>query len=93
MFLYEGSQAYRAAEDARFGKQAGGSIRTPRNDNTMVASFEEFEKLRDSCKSTAIVATTPEEKAEQEYRIWKSKQRQADADWSLEQQLGFNPYN
>ncbi len=92
MFLYEGSQAYRDAEDSRFGKQSGGSIRTPINDNTMVARFEGFEKIRNNCKVTVIVANTEKEKAEQEYRIWKSKQRQADADWLLEQQLGFNPY-
>jgi hypothetical protein len=92
MFLHEDSQAYRDAEDARFGKQGGGSIRTPRNDNTMIASFKDFEKIRDGMTVTVITANTPEEKAAQEYRIWKSNQEQADRDWKLEQQLGFNPY-
>ena len=91
MFLHEDSQAYRDAEDARFGKQGGGWIRTPRNDNTMVASFEEFKKICEGCTVTVITANTPEEKAAQEWRIWKAKQEHEDRRWKLEQQLGFDP--
>lgn len=83
MFLHEDSQAYRDAEDERFGKQGGGWIRTPRNDTTRVASFADYEKLRDGCTVTVNKID--------EHEAWKRAQEREDRRWREEQRLGFCP--
>jgi phage major head subunit gpT-like protein len=68
------------------------SIVNKKSDNTMVASFEDYEKIRGNMKMIVIVANSPKEKAEQEYRIRKAKQKMEDEQWKFEQRYGFNPY-
>lgn len=95
MFLHEDSRAYRDAEEARFGKQHGGSIRTPRNEDSKVASFTDYEKIRDGMKivevKCSLTCKTDVEKSQLEYDAWKSKQKFEDKKWELEQRLGFDP--
>lgn len=91
-YLFDSDHDYYDSLNGSGNSKPVSSIVNKKSDNTMVASFEDYEKIRDNMKMTVIVANTAEEKAAQEIRILKAKQRMEDERWKFEQRYGFNPY-